>query len=223
MKTLDYRFTLQRISTVLAVVALSLVLMTALTGILLAFYYEPTAGGAFESLRFITEYVSGGALVRSIHAIAGDGIIGVALLQIVVMFLGRQFRPAWLTAWVSGVLLTLSTIALSWTAIVLDWDQVGYWQFKIELGIIESIPLIGTQIRDILTGGGGISSVTVQHLYTLHSYVLSAVALTLAIVHLGSLVYQQQERQQIRRNLDVAIAKSESESGELTSTLGVNS
>lgn len=223
MKTLDYRFTLQRISTVLAVVALSLVLMTALTGILLAFYYEPTAGGAFESLRFITESVSGGALVRSIHAIAGDGIIGVALLQIVVMFLGRQFRPAWLTAWVSGVLLTLSTIALSWTAIVLDWDQVGYWQFKIELGIIESIPLIGTQIRDILTGGGGISSVTVQHLYTLHSYVLSAVALTLAIVHLGSLVYQQQERQQIRRNLDVAIAKSESESGELTSTLGVNS
>ncbi|MCU0569375.1 MAG: cytochrome b N-terminal domain-containing protein [Oculatellaceae cyanobacterium Prado106] len=193
MQTLDYRVTLQRVATLMAVIALSLVLLAGLTGVLLAFYYEPTAGGAHNSLQFISQNVSGGALIRSLHDIAGNAIIGVALLQLVVMFLGRQFRSSWYAAWVSGILLTLVAIALSWTAIILDWDQVGYWRFKLELGTIESIPLIGEGLQQILIGGA-LNSITVQHLYTLHGYVFSGVAIALSVFHLATLVYQEQER-----------------------------
>ncbi|NJR66222.1 MAG: cytochrome bc complex cytochrome b subunit [Leptolyngbyaceae cyanobacterium CRU_2_3] len=193
MKTLEYRHALRRSATLLAVVALSLVLLAGLTGILLSFYYEPTARGAFESLREITEILANGGLIRSLHALAGNGLIVVALLQIVVLFLGRQFCSAWLAAWISGIFYTLVAIGLSWTAIILDWDQVGYWRFKLELKTIESIPLIGSELRDILTGGNGINSVTVEHMYTLHSYVLSAIAFVLAVVHLGALIYQERQ------------------------------
>ncbi|MBD1832982.1 cytochrome bc complex cytochrome b subunit [Cyanobacteria bacterium FACHB-472] len=196
MKNVQYPFVLQRLATILAVVILSLTLIAAITGILLSFYYEPTAGGAYNSLNAIKAEVSNGWLVQRIHDIAGNGLIGVSLIEIVVMFLGEKFRPSWLTAWISGILLTLVAIALGWTAMLLDWTQLGYWRFQIELDTIETIPLIGSVLRQILTGGGAINTVTVAHLYTLHSYVLSIGALILAIIHLAGLLLNEKEEKQ---------------------------
>jgi quinol-cytochrome oxidoreductase complex cytochrome b subunit len=79
---------------------------------------------------------------------------------------------------------------------LLDWDQLGYWRFSIELGTIKAIPFIGRQLRDILTGGGAISTVTIQHLYTIHSYIISVAAIILAVVHLSALVWQEKQMYQ---------------------------
>jgi cytochrome b6 len=76
---------------------------------------------------------------------------------------------------------------------LLDWTQLGYWRFKIELGTIETIPVIGSLLRNIITGGGAVNTMTVQHLYTLHSYVLSIGAVILAIIHLGGILLQERE------------------------------
>jgi cytochrome b6 len=195
MKIPSYDFALRRIATILSVVLLSLAAIAAVTGVLISFYYEPTAGGAYNSLKTIVVDVPNGWLIRKLHNIAGNGLIVVSLVQVVVMFLGERFRRSWLTAWISGILLSLSAIALGWTAMILDWSQLGYWRFRIELGTIESIPLIGGSLRSILTGGV-VNSLTVNHLYTLHSYVLAIGALTLAIIHLSSLLSQEREESQ---------------------------
>ncbi|WP_427161379.1 cytochrome b N-terminal domain-containing protein [Aliinostoc sp. HNIBRCY26] len=184
---------LRRAATILSVVILSLCLIYVSTGVLLAFYYEPTAGGAYNSLRMIDTQVSYGWLFHRAHDIAGNIMIAIALVQIVVMFLGRQFRRSWLFAWVSGIFFTLSAIGLDWTAMILDWTQEGYWRFNIELGNIQAIPVIGTQLRDILTGGGAISSVTVEHLYTLHSYIITFAAITFAVLHFAALMWQERQ------------------------------
>jgi cytochrome b6 len=196
MKNVPYSFILRRLATILAVVILSLSLTAALTGILLSFYYEPTAGGAYNSLRIIKSEIPNGWLIQRIHEIAGNGLIVASLIEIVVMFLGEKFRPSWLTAWISGILLTLTAIALGWTAMLLDWTQLGYWRFTIELGTVEVIPVIGPLLRTILTGGGAVNTVTVAHLYTLHSYVLSIGALILAVIHLGGVLLQEKEEKQ---------------------------
>ncbi|WP_414576986.1 cytochrome b N-terminal domain-containing protein [Anabaena sp. CCY 9402-a] len=193
MQSTQFDRILRRIATILSVVILSLCLIYVSTGILLSFYYEPTAGGAYNSLRMIDTEVSYGWLFHRAHDIAGNAMIAIALVQIVIMFLGRQFRRSWLFAWVSGILFTLSAIALDWTAMILDWTQEGYWRFNIELGNIQAIPVIGSQLRDILTGGGAISSITVEHLYTLHSYIISLGAIILAVVHLAALLWQEQQ------------------------------
>ena len=193
MKTISSEFILRRLATALSVAIITLTVMAAISGVLLSFYYEPIAGGAYESLKDITTQVSNGWLIQKIHDLTGNWLIGIALIQIVVMFLGRQFRSSWLTAWISGILLTLSAIGLGWTAMILDWDQLGYWRLSIELGTIEAIPFIGSQLRDIITGGGAITSVTVEHLYTIHSYIISVGALILAVIHLWSLLRQEKE------------------------------
>lgn len=197
MKTSPYAFVIRRLATILAVVILSLGLIAALSGILLSFYYEPTAGGAYNSLRVIKSEIPNGWLIQRLHEIAGNGLIAVSLVEIVVMFLGETLRPSWFTAWISGILLTLSAIALGWTAMLLDWSQLGYWRFTIELGTVETIPLVGALLRNIFTGGGAINTVSVAHLYTLHSYVLSIVALILAVIHLGGLLLQEKEEKQL--------------------------
>jgi cytochrome b6 len=193
---------LQRLATLLAVVALTLVLLAGLTGVLLAFYYEPTASAANTSLRWIDEAVPGGNLVHSLHEMAGNGIILVALLQIFVMFFGRVLRPAWFVAWLSGGFLALVAIGLGWTAMILDWDQIGYWRLKVETGILGDLPVIGPLIHAVFLGGDGITSTTVAHMYAIHSYLLSAGAVVLSLVHLGALVYQ--ERQTVVAAADLA-------------------
>ncbi len=196
MKTTQYFFVLRRLATLLAVATLTLSLIAAVTGTLIAFNYEPTAGGAYESIKRIISEIPNGWLVKNLHDISGNGVIVVSLVQIVVMFLGRQFRLGWLAAWISGIGLTLTAIALDWTAIILDWTQTGYWRLSIELGTVEAIPLLGPTLREILTGGGAIATATVERLYTIHSYVLPVAAIALAVIHLGGLLIQERQQRQ---------------------------
>ncbi|MDZ8109927.1 MAG: cytochrome b N-terminal domain-containing protein [Nostoc sp. DedQUE12a] len=191
MQSTQFDRILRRVATILSVVILTLCLVYISTGVLLSFYYEPTAGGAYNSLKTINTQLSYGWLFWRSHELAGNGLIAIALIQLIVMFLSRQFRKSWLTAWISGILFTLSAIGLDWTAMILDWTQEGYWRFSIELGTIEAIPLIGGQLRDILTGGGAITTVTVEHLYTIHTYLIATTTLLLAIVHLSALLWQE--------------------------------
>lgn len=184
---------LRRITTILSVVIITLTLLGATTGILLSFYYEPAAGRAYQSLKIIDTEVPYGWLFHKAHQIAGNAVVVIALIQLVIMFVSRQFRKSWLTAWISGIFFTLSAIGLSWTAMILSWDQEGFWRFNIELGTIEAIPLVGSILRDILTGGGAISTVTVQHLYTIHSYLISVTAIVLSVVHLLSVLWQEKQ------------------------------
>ncbi|MCG6133691.1 MAG: cytochrome b N-terminal domain-containing protein [Nostoc sp. LLA-1] len=193
MQSTQFDRILRRLATILAVAIVTLCLIYITTGILLSFYYEPTAGGAYRSLKTINTQIPYGWLFRRTHDLAGNAVIVVALIQIVVMFLGRQFSKSWLAAWISGILFTLSAIALDWTAMLLDWTQEGYWRFSIELGTIEAIPFIGGQLRDILTGGGAINTITVEHLYTINSYIISVIAIVLAVVHLSALIWQEQQ------------------------------
>ena len=197
MNYFTYDFALRRTATILSVAILTLAFIASISGILIAFYYEPNAGSAYKSLVKVNSSIPYGWLIYSLHNLAGNGIIALALIQLIVVFLGRQFRRSWLTAWISGILLTLATIGLGWTAMILSWNQLGYWRLKVELGTIASIPLIGETLRNILTGGGGINASTVVHFYTVHSYILSIVAIALAVVHLVALIIQEQKQKSI--------------------------
>ena len=98
MNYFSYKFTLRRTATILSTVIITLAMIAAITGILIGFYYQPAAGDAYESLAKINETIPYGWVIYSLHDLAGNGIIAVALVQIIVMFISRQFRRSWLTA-----------------------------------------------------------------------------------------------------------------------------
>jgi cytochrome b6 len=196
MNTLRYDSLLRKLATILALAIFTLCLLAAITGVLIAFYYSPTATTAYSSIEYIDNQISNGWLVRSIHNTAGNALIATSLVQIIIMFLGRHLIGSWIVSWVSGIFLALSAIGLGWTAMNLEWSQLGYWRFKIELSIIESIPLIGQALRQFLLGGESIGTITLQHLFTIHSYVLSSVALALSTIHLFGSLLQSQHQQE---------------------------
>ena len=223
MNSFKRSFLLQRSATILSVAIVTLAVIAAISGILIGFYYQPAAGDAYKSLARVNATIPFGWLVYSLHDIAGNGIIVLSLVQIVVMFLGRQFRSSWLTAWISGILLTLTTIGLGWTAMILGWNQLGYWRLKVELGIIESIPSIGGSVRNLLTGGSGVNTTTIVHFYTIHSYVLSVAAIALSIVHLTALLLQNREQkgvllQRLEKSIATTAEKAQAEISSTTST-----
>jgi cytochrome b6 len=203
MNTLRYDSLLRKLATILALAIFTLCLIAAITGVLIAFYYSPTATTAYSSIEYIDNQVANGWLVRSLHDTAGNTLIVISLLQIIIMFLGRHMIGSWIVSWVSGIFLTLSAIGLGWTAMNLEWSQLGYWRFKIELSIIESIPLIGQALRQILLGGESIGTITLQHLFTIHSYILSAVALGLSIIHLFSSLIQSQHPPEVQTDSQI--------------------
>ena len=61
------------------------------------------------------------------------------------------------------------------------------------MGTIEAIPFIGQQLREILTGGSGVGTLTVQRLYTIHSYILSIAAVVLSVVHLFNVLWVEKQ------------------------------
>jgi cytochrome b6 len=197
MNTLRSDYLLRKLATILALAIFTLCLLAAITGVLIAFYYSPTATTAYSSIEYIDNQVANGWLVRSLHDTAGNALIVLSLVQIIIMFLGRHMIRSWLVSWVSGIFLALSAIGLGWTAMNLEWSQLGYWRFKIELSIIESVPFIGQFLRQFLLGGESIGTITLQHLFTIHSYILSAVALGLSIIHLFSSLIQSQQQPEL--------------------------
>jgi cytochrome b6 len=198
MSVLTSFFSLRRIATVLSVITLTLTLICISSGILIAFYYDPSASGAYSSVQNIANNLPGGSLIYSMHQIVGNGMIIVALLQLFVLFFSRRLRLSWFAAWVSDFVLLGLAIGLAWTSMILKWDQLGYWRLKIELQTIEQLPFVGQFVKDVLTGGS-IDTTTVEHFYTLHSYILSAIAVGIAIFHLGSLLFQEWEQRRIVR------------------------
>jgi cytochrome b6 len=179
-------FLLRKLATILAIAMFALCLIAAITGVSIAFYYTPSTTGAYSSIEYINNQVNNGWLIRSLHNIAGNGLIVVSLVQIIVMFVGREMLGGWIVGWISGIFLTLTAIGLGWTAMNLEWSQLGYWRLNIELSIIESVPLIGQSLRQLLLGGDTVSTISLEHLYTIHSYLLAAVALGLSLIHLVS-------------------------------------
>ncbi|NEQ72855.1 MAG: cytochrome bc complex cytochrome b subunit [Okeania sp. SIO2D1] len=195
INNINSTLSLRRLATIVAISILTLTIISALSGTLLAFNYQPTAGGAYKSLEMITSQIPFGWIIRDLHNYAGNSIIILGLIQIIIMFLSRQFRSSWLIAWISGIFLVLVAIGLGWTAMILDWSQEGFWRFSIELSTVETIPFIGSLLRYILTGGNGISTMTVLRQYTLHSYLLPVPAIALAFTHLGGLIWQSVQDQ----------------------------
>jgi cytochrome b6 len=85
------------------------------TGILLLFYYRPSAEEAFESVQFLMAEVEFGWLVRSIHAWAANLMIFTLFLHLFSVLLLKAYRKPREITWFSGVALMGTAMAFgSW-------------------------------------------------------------------------------------------------------------
>jgi len=176
--SIDYRRTFG-----LGGMALLLFVMQAITGILLRFVYEPTPGGAYDSVLFIKEEVIFGNLVRNIHHWSGMLVVVIVFLHLLRVFYTQAYYPPRRFNWVIGLILLVLVILLNFTGYLLPWDQLSYWAVTVSTNMLEYVPLIGGWLQQAIRGGEEVSGPTLLIFYNLHTGVLPLTLLILLVFH----------------------------------------
>ena len=160
-----------------------LFVVQGLTGIMLAFYYKPTAAGAYASIQFIENEVRFGSAIRMIHHWASNGMIVMCVAHMLRVFIMGAFKRPRELNWVSGVLLLILTLAFGFTGYLLPWDQRAFWATTVGTQIAGVIPAIGNLALVFLRVGWNVSETTLGRFYALHIIVIPLGTVALMLVH----------------------------------------
>jgi len=149
-------------------------------------HYTPNVDLAFLSVEHIMRDVSGGWLLRYLHA---NGASMFFIVVYIHMFRGLYYgsyaspREA---LWCIGVIILLLMIATAFIGYVLPWGQMSFWGATVITSLASAIPIVGDQIVTWLWGGFSVDNATLNRFFSLH-YLLPFVILGASIVHLAAL------------------------------------
>jgi len=162
----------QRILTLSAIASLVFLGLVILSGWGMAGSYVPSLTDAFPSTLYMEKYSSGGHLLRSIHYYSSSGLVFSGFVFLCCFYISG-FAAKYSKSWILGVVIYLLIIGSAFTGYVLPMDQNAYWGTKVRLGIMDTVPLVGTTIADFLRGGATFNSSTLPRFFTLHGSVFA--------------------------------------------------
>jgi len=162
--------------------AFSSLLLLALSGLLLLFYYRPGATEAYNSIIFLESAVYGGRYLRSLHRLASHLFLVLIMLHTLRVVLTGAFAPPRQRNWIIGICLLGLAVFEAYTGYLLPMDQLALWATQTGMTLLETIPL-GSFLHDMLvpdTVGGPLSLI---RFYVLHVVVLPMITITLCLLH----------------------------------------
>jgi quinol---cytochrome c reductase cytochrome b subunit, bacillus type len=159
-------------------------IVQALTGVILAMYYQPGPTTAYPSIVRITNDVWAGWLVRGMHRWGASVFIILMFLHMGRVFLFGAYKfPRELT-WLLGVGLLALGLLEGFTGYLLPWDQTAYWATTVGININGTAPFLGPFLAQFLQGGTYINPDTLPRFYSLHMLVLPGAIIALITLHL---------------------------------------
>lgn len=164
--------------------SLFLFLCQVVSGVLLLFYYRPSAEEAFESVQFIMAEVEFGWLVRSLHAWAANLMVFTVMIHLFSVFLLKAYRAPRDLTWMTGVALFVLTLAFGFTGYLLPWNELAYFATKVGTEIVGVVPLVGGFVRTLARGGEDVTGATLTRFYAIHVALLPAFIIVLIALHL---------------------------------------
>lgn len=162
-------------------------LIQVVTGILLVFYYDPSAEGAYNSVDYLTYQVPLGWLVRGVHHYGSSAMVILAALHMLRTYFFSTYKKPREINWLTGVLLLFLVLVFSFTGYLLPWDQNGYWATKVGSEIAGSVPWIGPTLMQLMRGGAELGQATLSRFYATHVMLLPALVAILIAVHIFQL------------------------------------
>lgn len=160
-----------------------LFIVLVVTGVLLSFYYRPSAEEAYQSIQHVVTGVSFGWLMRDMHVWAANLVVLAALAHMGRVFFDAAYKPPRETNWLIGLLLLFVIFAFGATGYLLPWDQWSYWTVTEGLSILAHVPLVGGALVEILRGDPLVTGATLSRFFALHVIVLPWLALGLLVLH----------------------------------------
>ena len=160
-------------------------LSQAVTGVFLAMFYRPDAsGGAYESIRHITNDVFLGQFVRGMHLWGASVMVVLVFLHMGRTFLFGAYKYPRELNWVIGVVLLILTMVMALTGYLLPFDDRAYWATIVANNITATGPLIGPYLGDFLRSGPEFTATTLSRFYAIHMLLVPGAIAALIGAHL---------------------------------------
>ncbi len=194
-----HTFRLGLLSTYLFVVEL-------ITGLILMIWYAPTPERAYADMIRLLSNVPFGQLMRDIHRLGAEAMVIVVVLHMFRTFLTGSYKKPRQFTWVTGVVLLIATLFLSFSGYLLPWDQLAFWAVTIGTSMAEASPtppgagwigtmLFGTSdwvgqfVNLLLRGAPDIGAGGLLRFYLLHIFFLPLVVIFFFFFHYYKVVH----------------------------------
>ncbi len=162
-----------------------LVLLSVLvaTGILLSMGYSPAVDEAYRSVEHLTHRQTFGWFVRGLHYWSGGLMVVMLFLHLCRQLLNGGYKSPREGTWLIGVLLLFIVLTTSLLGYVLRWDLRGFYGLKVLLTAVQSVPVIGSGLVQLIQGGPEVTSLTLSRVFAMHVIVLPILLLALVGYH----------------------------------------
>lgn len=155
----------------LGLIAVVLFGLEAITGVLLACYFQPSPESAFSSTRTIARDLPFGWFIYQTHAWGAYLLIGVVTLRLLRLFWDGLFRAPREILWLAAVSMAWVVVQADFTGRLLPWDSRSYWSVVRGLEVINAQPIVGP-VLTFLIGGRTVNEDVLIRFYVLHTMVL---------------------------------------------------
>jgi quinol-cytochrome oxidoreductase complex cytochrome b subunit len=154
-----------------------------LTGLILMIFYAPTPAEAYGDILNLLSNVPFGDFMRDMHRWGAELMVASVTLHMMrVYFTGSYKHPRQFT-WLTGVILFLVTLLLSFSGYLLPWDQLAYWAVTIGTSMADKAPLIGREVQLLLSGAPAIGANGLLRFYLLHVIFMPLLAILFISIH----------------------------------------
>jgi len=154
------------------------------TGVMLAFYYNPTIKEANASVARIMTEIPLGWIIRSIHSWSATFMIAIVLIHLLSIAFTKAYRPPREATWMTGLLLLCVSLAFGFTGYLLPWDDLSLAATKVGTDIPKAIPIVGKWVTSLLRGGEDVTGDTISRFFIVHVCVLPLVIFLILGIHL---------------------------------------
>jgi quinol-cytochrome oxidoreductase complex cytochrome b subunit len=158
-----------------------------ITGVLLAFYYVPTAAPdpagipwAYSSTKFIDENVPFGHTIRTLHLYATYGMIGSAFIHLIRQFITGAYKRPREIMWIIGIILGGLVLVQGFTGYLLPYTDQSVYATKVGYNVARSVPLLGDTLAYLVEGIG--TQDIIQRFYMLHVFIVPGSILILLLI-----------------------------------------
>ncbi len=157
-----------------------------ITGLILMVFYTPSPLIAYGNMWNILGNVPMGQLFRNMHRLGAEVMVLVVALHMLRTFVTGSYKKPRQFTWVTGMLLLLFTIFLSFSGYLLPWDQLAYWALTVFISGGAAAPapeVVNEATLLILQGAPALGADGLLRWYLLHVLLLPLLAGIFFFVH----------------------------------------
>ena len=121
--------------------------------------------------------------MRDMHRIGAEAMVVFVWLHLFRTYFTGSYKGKASFTWLTGVILLLLTVFLSFTGYLLPWDQLAYWAVTIGTSMADKSPIIGEQVNLIAAVRRILAPAGLLRFYLAHVILLPLVAILVLSIH----------------------------------------